>query len=152
MPSQAFTETMLQGVAIDFTNLTELNDNILDVKYSEGLQRKAIGTLDLTDDTGWETFVGSDVKTPGTLTITYKFSTQIDYWSLFEDEKCDTVEITYKKRATTCGGAVASTAATLTFDVVWTECKPEYEGNEISKVVCTFKISGKPTQVDAATA
>ena len=152
MTAQAFTQGSFYGGSATLTTATTLIGNIIGIDTAPEMSRTAIETTHSTSTGGWKTFVPGDIKDGGEIAITVQYSTQLDYGTLFGTTvtACDTITVTFPKRGTTCGAALAGTAATWSAQVVITKISPKWEFENQMAVTLTFKISGAPTYVAAA--
>lgn len=155
MTTQTFTNGTFFGGAAVLTTGTTLIGNIVAIDSAYEITRTAIETTyTSTGSSGVKTFVPGDLKDMGEMTITCQYNTQLDYNALFgvtatTNTGCDTITVTFPKRATSCGGAVASVAATWAAPVVITKLSPKWEFDSQMVISMTFKIAGAPTFVAA---
>lgn len=151
MPTQGTTLGTAYGLTAVLTTNATLIGNIMSVGTAPEMSRKSIKTTHSSSTGGWETFIGGDIKDGGMLEVTCQYNTQLDYGALFIAAICDTITVTFPKRATTCGGTVAATGATWSASVVCEKVSPKWDFEDLMLVTLTFKISGAPTYVPAAT-
>ena len=151
MATQTFSPGTFFGSTVAFTTSTTLLGNVKSLKWS-GLTRKEVNTTHLLTTNGIETFLAGDIISPGTVDIEVQYSTQLDYISLFQSGKCDICTITFPKRAPTCNGTLALTAATLSFAFVLLSAEPDYNNDDLMMMKFKLQVSGTPTFVAATMA
>lgn len=144
MVAQAFTNGTAYGTTAVLTTNATLIGPIVGIETAPEFSRTAIDTTHSATTDGWKTFIAGDIKDAGMIAITCHWSTQLDYVTLFA-AGCDTITITFPKRATSCGGSLAATAANWACSVVFEKISPKWEFDGQTVVTLTFKISGKPT-------
>ncbi len=149
MTAQATTVGTMYGIAPALTTNTTLIGNIVGIDTAPEFSRTSVETTHSASTGGWKTFIPGDIKDGGMLAVTCQYDTQLDYKTLFA-AGCDTITITFPKRATSCGGSLAATAATFAASVVFEKISPKWEFDSVAVVTLTFKISGAPTYVAAA--
>lgn len=148
MTTQTFTQGTAFGIGAALTTNTTFIGNIMGIDTAPEYSRTAIETTYSGSPSGWKQFIQGDIKDGGSIAITWQYNTQLDYGALFAIG-CDTITITFPKRATTCGGALASVAATWSAAVVFEKLSPKWEFDSQMVITGTFKISGAPTYVAA---
>ena len=148
MTVQTFTQGTAFGIAPVLSTNSTLIGNVVGIDTAPEMSRNAIETTYSGTSGGWKTFINGDIKDGGSLSITWQYNTQLDYGALFS-AGCDTITITFPKRATTCGGSLASVAATWSAAVVFEKLSPKWEFDSQMVITGTFKISGAPTYVAA---
>lgn len=116
------------------------------VKWT-GISREPIETTHLAS--GGKTFIAGDIIDYGELEVTDKYSTQLQHVTLMSGTACDTLTLTFPKRAVTCGGALATTAATAAFPVVYIVMAPDFANDKPMTSVKKFRVTGSPTFVAA---
>lgn len=148
MTAQGFTQGTAFGIAAALTTNTTLIGNIVGIDTAPEMSRTAVETTHSASTNGWKTFIKGDIKDGGMLAITCQYNTQLDYGTLFT-AGCDIITITFPVRGTSCGAAVAGTAATWASAVVFEKISPKWEFDSQMVITLTFKISGTPTYVAA---
>lgn len=138
------------GIAPVLTTNATLIGKVVAIDTAPELSRAAIKTTYSLSTGGWDTFIQGDIKNGGTIAITCQYDTQLNYNTLFT-AGCDTITITFPTRATTCGAAVASIAASIAMSVVFLKITPKWPFDDLMVVTLTFQVSGSPTYT-AATA
>jgi len=151
MAVQGTTIGTMFGLTAALTTNGTLVGNIVQVDTAPELSRTAVESTHTASTDGWKTFIAGDMKDGGELALTCQYNTQLDYAALFA-AGCDTITITFPKRAATCGGTVAATAATLAFPVVFQRLSPVWNFDDMAVITLRFKVAGKPTYVAAQTA
>ena len=116
------------------------------VKWT-GISREAVETTHLAS--GGKTFIAGDIVDFGEIEVTAKYSTQLQHVTLMTGAACDTLTLTFPKRAVACGGAVASAAGTAAFPVVYLGQTPDYSNDKVMTTVHKFRVTGAPTFVPA---
>jgi hypothetical protein len=154
MANQSFTQGTFYGGLAALTTGTTVIGNIVAITPPE-MSREAIETTyTTTSANGIKTYIPGDLKDMGEMSVTCQYNTQLDYNSLFgapstTNTGCDTMTVTFPKRATTCGGSVASSAATWSAPVVITKLSPKWEFDSQMLITMTFKVIGAPTYTAA---
>jgi len=148
MTAQAYAGGTFYGASVAFTAATTLTGNIKSVKWS-GLSRKEVDTTHLLSTNGMMTYIPGDMIEGGDVEIEAQYSTQLDYQALLIANRCDTVTITFPKRGTTCGGALAGTAATIAFVAAILSAEPDFSNDNLLTIKFKLKISGSITTVAA---
>lgn len=150
MADQAFTIGTFYGATVALTTAATIlsTTQTEEVKWT-GFNREAIETTYLLS--GGKTFMNGDIVDYGELEVTTKYSTQLQHVTLMTGTNCDTLTVTFPKRATTCGGSLAGTAGTIAFPVVYTGMTPDWAKDKPMTSVHKFKVSGAPTIVAAQT-
>ncbi len=146
MVAQAFTQGSMYGIAPVLTTNATLIGFVVMIDTAPEFSRTAIETTHSASTGGWKTFIPGDIKDGGSLAITCQYDTTLDYKTLFA-AGCDTITVTFPKRATSCGGSVASAAGTFAASVVFEKLSPKWEFDAQAVITITFKISGAPTFV-----
>lgn len=144
MTAQAFAPGTMFGIAPVLTTNATLIGVIKGIDTAPEMSRTAIETTHSASTGGWKTFIPGDIKDGGMLAITCQYDTQLDYKTLFA-AGCDTITITFPKRAVSCGAALPATAATFSASVVFEKISPKWDFDDVAVVTLTFKISGAPT-------
>jgi len=116
------------------------------VKWT-GITREAVETTHLAS--GGKTFIAGDIVDYGEIEVTAKYSTQLQHVTLMTGTACDTLTLTFPRRAVTCGGALATTAATAAFPVVYVGQVPDFANDKPMTTVHKFRVTGAPTFVAA---
>jgi hypothetical protein len=147
--SQAFTQGTFYGGAAALSTNTTLLGNIVGVDTAPEFSREVIETTNSRNTNLWATFAAGDIKDAGSISITWQYNTQLDYGILFNTGN-DAIQITFPKRATSCGGSVATNAATWTAYVVLEKLSPAWKFDQQMVITGTFKISGQPAFVAAS--
>lgn len=150
MTNQATTIGTMYGIAAVLTTNTTFIGNIVSIDTAPGGKRTSVESTHSGSTGGHKTYVPGDITDNGMLVVTCQYNTQLDYKTLFA-AGCDTVTITFPKRATTCGGSLAGTAATWSASVVFEEYSPKWEFDSLAVITLTFRVSGAPTYVAAQT-
>ena len=151
MADQAFAPGTFYGSAAALTTGTTVLTEIEAVEWS-GINREEVETTHLASTSGAKTFIPGDIIDYGTLTLTGKYSTQLNYGTLLTTTaKCDTLTITFGKKAVSCGTTLPATAATYPFSVVWLKFEPTWSTTEVMKGKFTFRVTGVPTPTAAQT-
>ncbi len=149
MADQAFAPSTFFGSSVALTTGTTVLTEIEAVEWS-GIERQEVETTHLGSTSGAKTFIPGDIIDFGTLTLTGKYSTQLNYGTLLTTTaKCDTLTVTFKKAPVSCGAALPTTAATYAFSVVWLKFEPTWSNTEVMKGKFTFRVTGVPTPVAA---
>lgn len=148
MTVQTFTQGTAFGLAAALTTNSTFIGNIVGIDTAPEFSRTSIETTHSGSTGGWKTFVPGDIKDGGSIAITWQYNTQLDYGTLFA-VGCDTITVTFPKRATSCGGSIASVAATWAASVVFEKLSPKWEFDSQMVITGTFKVSGVPTYVAA---
>ena len=148
MADQAYAGGTFYGATVTFTTATTLTGNVKSVKWS-GLTRKEVDTTHLLSTSGMMTYIPSDMIEGGDVEIEAQYSTQLNYQSLLIANRCDTVTITFPKRGTTCGGALATTAATIAFSAAILSAEPDWSNDNLMTIKFKLKVSGSITSVAA---
>ena len=148
MTAQAYAGGTFYGASVAFTAATTLTGNIKSVKWS-GLSRKEVDTTHLLSTNGMMTYIPGDMIEGGDVEIEAQYSTQLDYQALLIANRCDTVTITFPKRGTTCGAALATTAASIAFSVAILSAEPDFSNDNLLTIKFKLKISGSITTVAA---
>ena len=162
MTAQTFTQGTMFGFGAALTTNTGLIANVVSFDDAMEISREAIETtVSSASNDGTRTYIPGDLRDFGSITLTVQYSSQLDYGALFGLASgapavtpawtgCDTITITFPKRATTCGGSIATTAATWAAPVVITKIKAQLPNDKQITAAITFKIAGKPTYIAAA--
>lgn len=149
MADQAFAASTFYSSSIALTTGTTVLTEIESVEWS-GISREEVETTHLASTSGGKTFIPGDIIDFGTLTLTGKYSTQLNYGTLLTTTaKCDTATVTFRKAPTSCGAALPTTAATYAFAVVWLKFEPTWSNTEVMKGKFTFRVTGVPVPVAA---
>lgn len=149
MADQAFAPGTFFGASAALTTASTLITEFEEFSWS-GMERNAVETTHLGSTNGYKTFVPGDIIDNGELTITGKYSTQLNYETLFRSTgKCDTLTVTFPKRPTSCGQSLPTTAATCAWSVIFTKFEPTFSNDEVIKARFTFKVTGAATHVAA---
>lgn len=136
------------GSTVALTTNTTLLGNVHSITTTPEFSRGSVETTHLATTSGWKTFISGDIKDGGSIAVNCYYNTNVNLATLFETG-CDTITITFTKRGTSCGAAVATTAATWAASVVLEKISPTWPNDGALMVTYTFKISGKPTIVAA---
>jgi hypothetical protein len=145
MADQAFAPGTFFGASAALTTATTLITEFEEFSWS-GMERNAVETTHLGSTNGHKTYIPGDIIDNGELTITGKYSTQLNYETLFRSTgKCDTLTVTFPKRAVSCGASLPTTAATAAWSVVLTKFEPMFTNDEVMKARFTFKVTGSAT-------
>lgn len=148
MADQTFTQGTAYGLTAALTTNTTFIGNIVGIDTAPEFSRTSIETTHSGSTGGWKTFVPGDIKDGGMIAITWQYNTQLDYKTLFA-AGCDTITVTFPKRATTCGGSLAATAASWSAAVVFEKLSPKWEFDSQMVITGTFRVSGPATYVAA---
>lgn len=149
MTAQAFAPGTMFGISAALTTNTTMIGPIVGIDTPPEMSREAIDTTHSGSTNGWMTCIPGNKLNPGEIAITCQYSTQLDYSALFL-AGCDTITITFPKRATTCGASLPGTAASWSSACVMTKVSPKWEFESLAVVTLTFKLSGAPTYTAAA--
>ena len=142
MANQAFAPGTFYGATVALTTASTLLTEVEMTDWT-GMSREAIETTHLGSTTGIKTFIPGDILDFGEITITGKYSTQLAYDTLFASTgKCDTLTITFAKRATTCGASLPTTAASIAAGVVLMSIKPTWSTTEVMKCEMKYRVNG----------
>ena len=144
MAAQAFAPGTFYGATIALTTNTTLVGNVKSFKWS-GLTRKEINSTHLLTTNGIETFLAGDIINPGTVDVEAQYDTNVVFHTLFLAGKCDTVTITFPKRAVSCGASLPTTAANLVLTVVILSAEPDYANEDLMMMKFKFQVSATPT-------
>lgn len=144
MTAQAFTQGTMFGIGAALTTNSTFIGNIMMIDAPFTMSRTAVETTHAGSSNGWATYIAGDIKKMGEMSITVQYDTTLDYKTLFA-AGCDTITITFPKRATSCGGSVAATAGTFACSVVFLEVSPKWEFESQAVVTLKFQLSGAPT-------
>lgn len=148
MVAQAFAPGTGYGLGAVLTTNSTLVGNIVGIDTAPEFSRTAVESTHSASTSGWKTFIPGDIKDGGMLAITCQYDTQLDYKTLFA-AGCDTITITFAKRAVSCGASLPTTAATFACGVVFEKLSPKWEFDSLNVITITFKLSGAPTYVAA---
>jgi hypothetical protein len=151
MADQAVTTGTAFGATFALTTNSTFTGDLFRIDKGWEMMRTAVETTHSSSTNGWKTFIAGDIKEMGTLEITVNYNTQLQYHTLFA-AGCDTLTLTFPKRATTCGGTVAVTAATFASSVVFEKASAAFPFDDRMAITLTFRLSGSPTIVAATTA
>lgn len=147
MTAQAFAPGTMFGIAAALTTNSTMIGNIVGIDPPE-MSREAIDTTHALTTNGIMTYIKGDKINPGEIAITCQYNTQLDYNALFL-VGCDTITVTFPKRAVSCGASLPSSAATWASACVMTKISPKWEFESLAVITLTFKLSGAPTYVAA---
>jgi hypothetical protein len=148
MADQTLTVGTFYGATIALTSATTLiGSSQVEMFKWTGFTLDPIETTHLAS--GGKTFVKGDIADWGEIEVATRYSTQVNYFSLLETISCDTLTVTFPKRATTCGGALASAAATLAYPVIYLGGTVDFANDKPISVTHKFRVTGKPTPVAA---
>jgi hypothetical protein len=150
MVAQTVTQGTAMGMAPVLTTNATLIGKVVAVDGAPELSRNAIKTTYSLSTGGWDTYIKGDILNGGQISITCQYDTQLDYKTLFA-AGCDTITITFPLRATSCGGSVASVAASIAMPVVFLKISPKWPFDDLMVVTLLFQVAGAPTYT-AATA
>ena len=150
MADQAFTAGTFYGATMALTTAaTVLSTSQPEMVKWTGISREAVETTHLAS--GGKTFIAGDIIDYGEIEVTDKYSTQLQHVTLMTLTPCDTLTLTFPKRAVTCSGAVATTAATAAFPVIYLGFAPDLANDKPMTSVKKFRVTGLPTFVAAVT-
>ena len=148
MADQAFTAGTFYGATMALTTAaTILSTSQPEMVKWTGISREAIETTHLSS--GGKTFIAGDILDYGEIEVTDKYATQLQHVTLMTGTPCDTLTLTFPKRSTTCGGALATTAATAAFPVIYLGFAPDLANDKPMTSVKKFRVTGAPTFVAA---
>lgn len=148
MADQAFTAGTFYGATMALTTAaTILSTSQPEMVKWTGISREAIETTHLASS--GKTFIAGDIIDYGEIEVTDKYATQLQHVTLMSGTACDTLTLTFPKRATTCGGALATTAATAAFPVIYLGFAPDLANDKPMTSVKKFRVTGAPTFVAA---
>lgn len=148
MVAQAFTQGTAFGLTAVLSTNATLIGNIVGIDTAPEFSRTSVETTHSGSTGGWKTFVPGDIKDGGMLAITVQYNTQLDYKTLFA-AGCDTITITFPKRAVSCGASLPTDAATWASGVVFEKLSPKWEFDSQMVITITFRVSGAATYVAA---
>ena len=152
MADQAFAPFTFQGSSVAVTTAATVitGSELHSVKWS-GITRTAVETTHLTTTNGARTYLAGDIIDYGELEIVVKYSTQLQHGTLlYSTGKCDTVTLTFKKAAVSCGAALPTSAATIAFTVVFVSSTPDWPADNVAMMTHKYKVTGAPTITPAA--
>jgi hypothetical protein len=151
MALQAFAPFTFQGSSVALTTGTTVFTEVESVSWT-GLTRTAVETTHLTSTGGAKTFIAGDIIDYGEVEVDQKYSTQLQHGTLLvTTAKCDTLTLTFKKAAVSCGATLPATAASIVFSVVFVSSTPTWPKDGLAMMKHKFKVSGAPTFVEAST-
>lgn len=148
MADQAYAAGTFYGATMVLTSAaTILSTTQPEMVKWTGVSREAVETTHLAS--GGKTFIAGDIVDYGEIEVTDKYSTQLQHVTLMTGTACDTLTLTFPKRAVTCGGSLATTAATAAFPVVYIGMAPDFSNDKPMTSVKKFRVTGAPTFVAA---
>lgn len=146
---QGFTNGTFFGGSAGLFIGTSLIGNIVGIDTAPEFTRRSINITNSASPFGFAQFTAGSIVNPGSISITWHYSTQVDYASLFTTGN-DILTVQFPRRGVGCGNSVAGVAASWTCQVVLEKLSPKWEFDSQMVITGTFKLSGKPAYTFAA--